>query len=121
MINVSEIIDDPDFAQAFKVQRSSGTWVLGRFIAATETLQFSGVIEPLNTKEIKMLPEGDQITGGINIWTRETLHTTKRENALGGKLSDEVIWQGENWKVYQVQNFSDFGYQQAICVRKLGA
>lgn len=124
MIDVCELIDDPDFCQDFTVIRSTGSWVNGDFVVTTpSTLTMTGVIEPMNTRDMQQLPEGDRITGALNVYTTEPLYTTRLNQSTGnsGGLSDEVVWGGENYKIIQVQNFSDYGYFKAAAVRKLGA
>lgn len=122
MINISEIIDDPDFAQAFTLVRSVGTYTLGRFVYTTTTLNRYGVILPMTSKEITQLATGDALQGYIKVFCLDPIYTTRLDTAGdGGGLSDEIVWQGENHKVLSVQQYSDFGYWQASCVRKRGA
>lgn len=122
MINISELIQDPDFQQNFNVQRTIGDWVTGRFITTPTLIPFSGVIEPLNTRDMQQVPEGDTITGAINVYTNAPIYTTKLllESGADGMLADEMIWQGERYKILTVQNYSDWGYYKATAVRKLG-
>ena len=122
MINISEIVNDPDFAQSFSLVRSSGTWTLGRFVSTSTTLSRYGVILPMTTKEITQLATGDALQGYIKVYCVDNIYTTRLDTAGdAGGLSDEVVWQGDNYKVLAVQQFSDFGYWQASCVRKRGA
>lgn len=123
MINISEIIVDPDFAQGFTVERKAGTWVDSVFTTTAQILPFYGVIIPLNTKDMKQLPEGDTIQGAIEVYTLQPISTTQLANEAWNPetLSDEIIWQQENYKIIQVRNFTDFGYFKAVAVRKFGA
>ena len=120
MINVSELINDPDFAQRFTVHRKAGVWVAGRFETTDQIIKLSGVIRPLNTKELALLPEGDTIKGGITIYSLEPLFVTHSDGSYG-KVSDEVEWRGELYKIIQTQNYLDWGYHKATADRKLGA
>ena len=120
MINISELITDPDFNQNFNVIRTTGTYVTGRFTTTTTTIAFTGVIDPLNTKDMLQLPEGDTIKGAINVYTLAALNTTQATTAGAGTLPDEVVWMGENYKVLNVKNYADYGYYKATAVRKKG-
>jgi len=121
MINIAEMITDPDFCQSFVLTRSSGTFVNGRFTPSLETIALTGILRPANTKDIQMLPVGDVIRGELVVYSLQPIYTTRADHGNGAGLSDEVTWQGENYKIIQVQNYSDFGYYKALATRKLGA
>jgi hypothetical protein len=124
MIDVSELINDPDFCQAFTVTRKAGVFMNGDFVMAqTSPLPFTGVIEPMNTRDMAMFPEGDTLKGMINVYTLLPIFPTmlNPQTRDAGTFSDEITWQGEQYKVVQVQNFSDFGYYKSAASRKLGA
>lgn len=122
MINVSKAINDPRFSQCFKVFRKSGEWIKGRFIEEEKELNFTGVITPSKPKEIEMIPEGDRVGGEITIHTTRKLYTThaiqdeESENEFEG-TSDEIEWQGDRYKLYQVNDYSKYGYYSAIGMR----
>lgn len=122
-INIAELVDDPDFSQTFTVTRQSGTWTNGRFEPTSRTFTVSGVINPMSTKDIEMLPAADVIHGGIAIHTTVPIYTTTLNESTGnsGNASDEITWQGEQFKIIQVSNYADFGYYKALATRKLGA
>lgn len=127
MINISDIVLDPDFAQpsGFIVTRTYGDWVSGTFtVTSTEELNYSGVIEPSpNTKDMMQVPEADRIQGIIVVWSTSPLNTSTLTNQYTDEpsITDEITWNGEQWKILQVRNFSDFGYYRAIATRKLAS
>ncbi len=119
MINVSRAINDPRFSQLFKVFRKSGEWEKGRFIEKEKTITINGVITPSKPKEIEMIPEGDRVGGEVTIHTTNKLYTT---HLLEGDSSEEgtsdiIEWQDERYKLYQVNNYSQYGYYSAIGMR----
>lgn len=123
MINVSHAVNDPRFSQSFKVFRKSGEWIKGRFVEEEEKeISFIGVITPSKPKEIEMIPEGDRVGGEITVHTTRKLFTThtiqdeESENEFEG-TSDEIEWQGERYKLYQVNDYSQYGYYSAIGMR----
>lgn len=120
MINVAKAVIDPRFSQKFKVFRKSGEWVKGRFIEGEKEISMIGVITPSKPKEIEMIPEGDRVGGEITIHTTRKLYTTRLieseiENNQG--TSDVIEWQAERYKLYSVNDYSQYGYYQAIGMR----
>lgn len=116
MINISRIVNDPRFSQSFKVLRKSGEWLKGRFIQNETEINISGVITPAKPKEIEMIPEGDRVGGEISIHTTSKLYVTRSLEDSEG-TSDELEWQGERYKLYQVNDYSQYGYYAAIAMR----
>lgn len=122
-IDVSGIVNDPDFTQTFMVKRQKGEWTAGRFVSTETTVRMSGKISPMKPKEITQLPEGDAISAAIVIHSSKPLYQTRltQEDQTEGALSDEIVWKCERWRVLSVQDYSDYGYYRTIAIRKLGA
>lgn len=122
MINVSELINDPDFCQTFTVSRYSGTWQGGKFSTTASVFSVTGVITPMKTKDVAQLPQGDTILGAIEIFSPVPLLTTRLDpSGESGGTADEVTWKGEVYKILKVDDFTDFGYFYAVGTRKAGA
>lgn len=119
MIDVSELVDDPDFAEpgGITVTRKAGTFVSGRFTPADTVVNATGTIQPMESKEIAQLPQADQIVGAIKLWSKTEL-LTARANPDG--LADEVVWNGQNWKIWTVRNFGANGHYAYTAVRLSG-
>lgn len=61
MINLGELIHDPDFCDTFTIIRNTGsTWSKGVQTSTTSTIEFEGIVSPASSKDIEMLPEGDR-------------------------------------------------------------
>jgi len=120
-LSIAELITDPDFCQSFTVTRLTGSVVKGDFITTPETMQTTGIIRPANTKDIQMLPEGDRVTGLVTVYSSIQLYVTRAAGATRAGLSDEITWQGEQYKIIQTANYSDYGYFKNMAVRKLGS
>nr|WP_243123184.1 hypothetical protein [Clostridium carnis] len=122
LINVAKAITDPRFSQKFEVFRKSGEWIRGRFEEIEKEISMIGVIAPSKPKEIEMIPEGDRVGGEITIHTIRKLYTThaiqdeESEDEFEG-TSDQIEWQGKRYKLYQVNDYSQYGYYQAIGMR----
>jgi hypothetical protein len=120
MIDVSFLISDPAFAQTIKVYRKAGDWAPnGEFVITENEIQMAGVISIANAKQIEFIPEGDRIGGEIAIHTLEALYNSRNatETEQAG-VSDEILWHGDRYKIYQVNEYSDYGYYFAIGQRK---
>ena len=118
MIDVSEIINDPDFCQSFTVYRDSGSWIEGRWVSSTSTLSMSGVISVASAKELNQVPEGDRVEGAIVIHTTDQIYATRAASPAG--ISDKIEWNGELYKIIQMYPYSDYGFYKAIATRITG-
>lgn len=121
MINVARLLSRPAFSQSFTITRLTGSVLKGDFITTPETFETTGIIRPANTKDIQMVPEGDRVTGMVTVYTSTQLYVTRRTGSNSPGLSDEITWQGEQYKIIQTANYSDYGYFKSMAVRKLGA
>lgn len=123
MINVSDIVADPDFAQPFVVTRDSGgTMVLGIWQAAVSTLNLYGVIEPATPEELNQIPEGDRVNGIVAFWCNRLIYETGVENnSNAGGISDTIAWNGNNYRIVKVTPWNNFGYVKAFGSRMAGA
>ena len=63
MIDVSEVVNDPDFTQAITVYRQSGYWSAGRWVGTetAPTLQAGGTAA--SAFDLQHLPEAERHTG----------------------------------------------------------
>lgn len=120
MIDVSEVINDPDFMQSFTVYRKSGDFASGGYVETETVITMQGIILPLTTKDILQLPEGDRITENKAFYSTAPLYVT-RNNADGTSgTSDEIVHGGVRYRLYQVKNYQDYGYFKAISMRMQG-
>lgn len=116
MIDVSSIILDSDFAQTFTVKRyTGGKYEAGRWVQTPTEIQMEGIISIANAKQIEFIPEGARIGGEIAIHTIVPLYNSRNgtETKEGGS-SDIVLWHDDEYKIYQVNEYSDYGYYFAI-------
>jgi len=122
MIDISEMISDPDFLQEFTVYRQPGYWVAGDFVPNEQALTFYGIIMPATTKDLEQIPEADKVTGMMCFYVPydTPLYVTQNYPLTGDsdpeKLnSDQCVWQGDRYRVYQTNSYDDYGYIKAIC------
>ena len=119
MIDVSEIITDPDFCQDFIVLRSTGSFVNHRWVENANTeVPMTGIIQVANEKELDQVLEGDRIKGAMVFYSTEEFLLSHGGNTQG--ISDIAVYKGEKYKLYQTSDWGDFGYYKAIGTRILG-
>lgn len=121
LLNVGELIDDPDFCQDFTITRRSGEWVNGRFIPVEETIQSYGIIDPQDTSELDFTnPDGSLIRGRIKVYTHTKMYVTHLANnpQESNYISDEVTWKGSQYSVILDNDYSDYGYYSYVCQLK---
>ena len=116
MIDLSEIITDPDFAEAFNIERKTGSFNLGRYVEGDPVvIPTVGIITPANALEIQQIPEGDRLTASITVKTTVPLYVSRL--GLQSGVPDLIDWNGSQWKVSYVWPWQDFGYYKAVAVR----
>ena len=126
VINVSEVITDPDLAQAYTIVRSVGSFVKGVWTEGTPTsISVVGTISVASNKELRQLPEGDRIQGAMVFHSTEQIYTTRVGAGTGRRattsgISDKILWRGDYYKVLNVSPYVDYGYYKAIGERIAG-
>ncbi|HBS58609.1 MAG TPA: hypothetical protein DEA44_05020 [Firmicutes bacterium] len=115
MINVAEIITDPDFCQPYILYRKTTVFVGGRPKSSEKAIPRNGVIVAANTKDLLQVPEGDRAKGIIAVYDTEPLLVT---NEAG--ISDEIEWREERYRLFQIWPYKDYGYYKALGERMVG-
>lgn len=128
MIDVSELITDPDFAARYTVYRRTGKWVKGRFtVSEPEILNFFGAVQPASEREIQQLHIGDSEQGVMKFFTRKPndLYITREfsesddnGNDDNAQVSDEIKFDGRMYKVLKVMPWHNGGWCRAFASLK---
>lgn len=118
MINVGELIHDPDFCTSFKVIRSKGEWMAGDFtITQTTELNLEGIAQPADEEELETFPEGERLRGIMKFLADQEIYLSRDESASEeGRLSDEIHYHGRRYRVTRVKDWSEQGYWRAFGV-----
>lgn len=121
MIDVSEVVNDPDLAQPFSILRSSGSWFKGVWNSVQTTVQGYGVISVAEAQDLEMVSEGDIVHGAMVFHSQQPIFRTNANNATDstGGSADILVWRGENYRVLHVYPYEDYGYYRAVAVRML--
>ena len=117
VVNMSEVMNDPDLAQAFLIQRSTqGTFLNGVWQTTPVTLSGYGPIRPASAREINMLPEGDRVGEIKAFWSSQPIYGTRGTSGKG-ESSDILVWNGLYYRVLQVFQDQDYGFYKALATR----
>lgn len=114
MIDVSELMDDPEFCTDFQLRRISGAfqdegeWVNGSPVI----LERLGAIHPASASQLKLLPEGERRDFTIAVYSDQDILMADGT----GIQSDVVIWKGKTFRVAYSKDWSDNGYWFALAV-----
>jgi hypothetical protein len=116
LLDVSDVLDDPLFADTITVTRNVETMVNGRaVIAPTEIPNVSAVVTAGQGDILKQLPEGTRMEGAVLVHTKYRL-TAESETTQ----PDTVTWQGRDYTVTMLNDWSTFGagFMIAACTLK---
>ncbi len=107
MINVSELMFDPDFVRSFVVRRPSGAFdATGIYTSSYEDFAFTGAVQPATPAELQMLPSGSTQENVISVWSAAEMRMDNG-NDVG---SDLVIVDGASYRVIKAEPRGDNGY-----------
>lgn len=105
-LDVSELLLDPDFADALVCERKTQT--VGTNGRATETTQetaFTGVVTSDRGDVLERRAQGELVYGSINVHSQFLLS----DSAGGTRSADVVVWNGRRYTVSNVNDYSRFG------------
>ncbi len=110
MINVAELMRDPDLAQAFQVERSGGAFVEGEWIPAAPVVTNKvGIVQPAKREDtLAMLPEGVRLGNMIAVYCDEELRIDNADT----QRSDVIVWHGSPYRVIAAKPWRDHGFWQ---------
>lgn len=119
MLNVSEILSDPDFIQPLSVTRSTGAFVAGGYQSTPTTLTLGAVVTVAKERDLAQVAEGDRVTGAILLYSSSEVFLT-RAGTAGDGPSDVITWRGDQYRLAKVWPYGDYGYWKALGVRTSG-
>jgi len=114
LLDVTEVLLDPDFMDTslsvLRIAQSVGND--GNSVNTPSTSPFAGVITSNTGEILYRLPEGERLADNIMI------HTIFRlQDGQSGFTADIINWQGRQWTVSNVNDYSHFGrgFVAALC------
>ncbi len=110
MINVAELMRDPDLAQSFQVERAGGAFDEGEWVPEVpDILNFVGIIQPAKREDtLAILPEGARLGNMIVVFCDQEL----RNDNADDQRSDIIVWHGRPYRVMAAKHWADHGYWQ---------
>ena len=140
MIDVSDLITDPDFATNYTIIRREGQWINGRFKVSDPPtrLLYYGAVQPATTHDIEQLGIGDNEKSVMKFFCRQPkeIYITHNFNenfnesytdVTGGicntgnkviQISDEIEFRGYIYKVLQISQWQHHGWIRAFASLK---
>lgn len=113
MLDVSGVLDDPDFNQTITVTRTLKSVNDQGEVTTTSTSQdITAVVAPITANELARLPDAEQLSGGCTVYCRYPLFS-----GHGDYTADTVLCNGSQYVVISVDNWEAFGggYVTARC------
>lgn len=119
MIDVTEILQDPDFADNYIVIRTKCEWQNGRFKpVSTEKLSYFFPVHPATEKELEQLPEGDR-KKEVKVFFcvhPKKLYITQTGESDEGYISDKVQYNGNEYKIVKIKDWTSHGWSRCFGV-----
>ena len=108
MMDISEILEDPDFQVELEIERRTETVdKAGRGQTQATRSAIIACIQPLTSDELERLPEADRNRESLAVWSRSMLCGTGPNHA-----PDLIIWQGKTYEVTGVEKWP--GWWRAV-------
>lgn len=118
MIDVIEMLHDPDFSTEFTFGIAGGyRTVKGEWVETIASAKKAAVIQPASNRDLKYLAEGDELRQAINIWSTEYLSSTDR---LCPQKGDVIGWHDKTYRIVNVEDWSQYGYWKAMAMQEIG-
>lgn len=114
LLDVSELLSDPDFADTITVTRRTETRGNdGLAVISNQTFQdIDAVVTPAKGTDLAQLPDLSRTEGVVLVYT-----TFRLTNGQASTKADIVTWNGATYIVLNVNDYSQFGdgYIKALC------
>lgn len=115
MPDVTMLLTDPSLgAQTVCVKRSTGQWSGGRFVAGEPIeMAVTGILQPAMPETLEFFPEGEKREGQMVFYTKTMLYLTE-----GDRVSDVLVWRGEEYKIINLNRWQDYGFNIAYAQKR---
>lgn len=105
LLDVSDVLTDPDFADTFTVYREAVTvGDNGRPTRTETTFSAVGVVTPDMWSTLQRAPEGSNVSEIITVITQFRL-----TSSVDGSDADEIVWNGKRYVVIAVGDCTRYG------------
>lgn len=115
MIDVSELMDDPDFVSpdpVVLIRRKQAVNNFGEGELTETSTGIVGIVQAGAGDMLERLPDAAKLNETIRIWTRTVLQA----EGEGDGYADLILWQGRRWQVMPRMYWGNWGngYTKAI-------
>ena len=120
MINVGELIGDPDFAwdSSIEVTRREQKVVNHKNVITERIFDIVAIVTISDEAKDEMREYASQIEEAIYIFSSDPLYTTGKLPQYGDTyLSDIVLWNGKKYVVMACKNWQKFGYCRSTAIQ----
>ena len=117
--DITDLLYDPDVGgnQPFIIKRTTVTRRKGRYAdSQTQSIKASGSVQPAGTNALEQLPEGDRDKGVYIVRTRTAMYMGS-ETDEASTLADEIIYNGDRYKILMVKEWQAWGMYVAYMTR----
>lgn len=119
LVDVTELLVDPDFVDAIQViTRVDTVNSQGENQLAETTLSTVGSVQPASGRTIARLPEEFRVANVSEFWFKGQIVTSSP-----GEYSSILVFQGVRYEVQTVQNWLNFGagWSSGTCIAQVPA
>lgn len=115
MIDISELIGDPDFSIVMTITRVAGSRDAdGNYTTVTTTVpNVAAVVQPASPDDTQALPEGYRNSRAVLVHTLVPLQGADSNSIDSG---DRFTYDGKTWLVVSCEDWSDQGYWESIAI-----
>jgi len=119
VIEVDDIVNDPDLSESFTITRTTGTYQIGGWVKnVPQVIQAYGAVRNTSGKEIEMVPEADRIKNTLTFRSTVPMFETNEAN---NEISDILTFHGDDYRILAVKDYSSQGYYLAVATIMGGA
>jgi hypothetical protein len=114
LIDVSELLTDPDFTNTVTlIRRASSVNSYGENVLTETSSSITAVVQGANTETLERVPEGARLSDLIDVYYKGVLHAESQSG-----YADVIVFGGKRYQVFQViEDFMNFGagFTKAVC------
>ena len=120
MINVSELINDPDFAQpsGIDITRYTNTFVNHKVVQVAKNINIPGILILLTENSDSRMENYDRNVDELTILTYERLKCVGEDKEDGTTYGSDIVhYKGADYIVRSCQDLSEYGYCRSKAVK----
>lgn len=121
------VVDDGVLSESYVIARQTGSFQIGGWVQSESQIPGWGVVSVATAEDMEMLEEGDRVTGAMVFHSQQRIYATVQDdgpppNLAPGKqrVSDQMIWVNQRWRVLHCYPYPNRNYWKAIAVRMKG-